>query len=202
VRGLDSTRTSLRVTYLPSVNILLPDEGLTVKVITATQCAHTRASNQFVIVYLVKITNYNYKLLIKFTTMKFKTFAFTHRPRNGVTDEDVRKISDYLKKVAEYHKVITEKLDDQRHVHSVFILKKESTRSNVSIQLSRLFPELDPEEKRVMLGGLRIWNDLDYLDYLDKDDDTEVIESNLPEAHYIEAFLPEKREKVTKHLAN
>ena len=85
---------------------------------------------------------------------KFKTFCFTHRPRSGVTDEDVQKLVAYIRKKAEYWYVITEKDDDERHIHSCFIMKKETKRCNIATELTRLFPTLDPDEKKVMLSGL------------------------------------------------
>lgn len=131
-------------------------------------------------------------------SQKFKTFAFTLRPRDGVTAAQIEKLCKYCKTHADWYKIITEKEDDARHIHAVWVLKKESTRTNVLVYMTRMFKTLSPEELSVMRNGLKVWYNADFLDYLDKDDDTVVIEENLPELSYLESLFPEKKDPVVK----
>ena len=126
------------------------------------------------------------------TPTKYLTWAFTLRPRDGVTDKQVEKMEKYLHNHAQYWKIITEKEGDQRHMHTAFVLKNPSSKSNVAVYLTRMYKDLDAEETAIMRQGLKIWYNKDFLDYLDKDDDTVVISSNLPEVSHLEAFFPPK----------
>lgn len=137
-------------------------------------------------------------------TQKFKTFAFTLRPRDGVTDVQIEKLCKYCRNHAQWYKVVTEKEDDARHIHAVWVLKEEQTRSHVLTYLQRMYKDLEADEMAVMRQGLKIWYNRDFLDYIDKDDNTVVIEENLPEIAYLEALFPPKPEGlvVKKALAN
>lgn len=123
-------------------------------------------------------------------TPKFRTFAFTLRPRTGVTDSQVESLCAYCKKRCQWYKIITEKKDDDRHVHAVWVLKAPATRSQVLTYLLRMYPDLDSEERSVMRQGLKIWYNRDFLDYMDKEDDTVVIEENLPEMYFLDSVFP------------
>lgn len=128
---------------------------------------------------------------------KLKTFAFTLNPRDGVTDEHLRKLEAYTRKHCEWYHVVTEKTGDQRHIHAGWILKNPSTRSNVSVYMKRMFDDLDPTEQRVMLQGLKVMYNEDFIkNYLDKDDDTVIVCSNLPEAGCLESYFPRKKAKL------
>ena len=125
---------------------------------------------------------------------KYKTFAFTLRPRDGVTDKQIEQICVYSRKNCEYYHVITEKTDDERHVHAAWVMKEPKARSNVATCLIRMFKELADDEKRVMQNGLKIMYNEDWLrKYMDKDDDTVVVTTNLPEAGYLESYFPKKK---------
>lgn len=125
---------------------------------------------------------------------KFKTFAFTLRPRNGVTDEHLRKIEAYTRKKCEWYHVVTEKTGSERHIHAGWVLKDPSTRSNVATYMNRMFQSLDPDEKKVMNSGLKIMYNEDFIrKYLDKDDDTVVVCSCLPERGYLESYFPPRK---------
>lgn len=125
---------------------------------------------------------------------KFKTFAFTHRPRDGVTDTDIQKLCKYCRKHADFYKVITEKTGGERHIHAAFILKNPQTRGTVRTYMQRMFKHLTAEELSVMVKGLKIWYSTEFLDYMNKQDDTVIIEENLPEIAYMEALFPKKPE--------
>ena len=121
---------------------------------------------------------------------KFQTFAFTLRPRDGVTDRQIEKFCTYLQRNADYYKVITEKTGNERHLHAAFVMKTPQTRSAVTVYLKRMYKDLDPDEMKVMLKGLKIWYNRDFLAYLDKGDNTVVIQENLPEAATLDALFP------------
>lgn len=122
---------------------------------------------------------------------KVKTFAITFRPLNGVDDNDVDKINAWIVKRSLYYHVITEKTGSERHVHAAMIFHTEVTRSQVTIQMKRLFPNLSTDEHKVFMKGIRVMYNEDFIKaYMDKSDDTVVISSNLPEAGTIEHYFP------------
>jgi len=124
---------------------------------------------------------------------KFKTFAFTLRPLDGVDDDHIKKMDKWVRKNCEFYHLISEKTGSSRHLHVAMYLKKENTRSNLGVLMSRLFNDLTPTERTVMLKGLKILYNNDWVtNYLDKDDDTVVIASNLPEKNYLESWYPKK----------
>lgn len=123
-------------------------------------------------------------------TDKFQTFAFTLRPRGGVTDAQIDKLCKYYRKHCDWYKVVTEKTGEERHVHSVMVMKTPCTRSHVLVYLTRMYKDLSAEEMIVLRNGLKIWYNRDFLDYIDKNDDTVVIEENLPEVSTIDALFP------------
>lgn len=123
----------------------------------------------------------------------FKTFAFTIRPKDGVSDEHVDKTVKWCRKHALYYHVVTEKTGCERHVHGGVILNKEKTKGDVCIMLCGLLKGLSAEEKTVLRRGVKIMYNWDFIDkYCDKDDDTVVIGSHLPEERHIEGYFPPK----------
>lgn len=125
----------------------------------------------------------------------YSTYAVTVRPRAGISDADISLFSKFVKKHCLFYYVITEKLDDERHVHSALVLKKPKTRSNLACALVRLFKHFDDDEKSVLQKGLKILYNYDFVqNYMNKGDDTVVIESNLPEASFLESYFPPKPE--------
>lgn len=121
----------------------------------------------------------------------FKTYAITIRPRSGISDQQIQKFSKWVKRNCEYYYVITEKTEDERHVHSALFLKTPKKRSNVSQCIVQLFKDLDPEEKSVLQKGIKILYSNSFIEsYMDKGDDTVVIERNLPEVSHLECFYP------------
>lgn len=123
----------------------------------------------------------------------YSTYAVTIRPRGGITDSDIALFSDWVKKACQYYYIITEKLGDERHVHSAVVLKKPKCRSNVATALVRLFKHYDAEERAVLQKGLKILYNYDFVqNYMNKDDDTVIIENNLPEASFLESYFPPK----------
>lgn len=128
----------------------------------------------------------------------YKTFAITIRPRDGATEDHDSIITTWLRKKCEYYYLVSEKLDADRHLHCGVFLKSPMTRSNFSNTVSRLFSSyLDTDEMRVFKRGVRIMYNFDFIqNYLDKDDDTEVILANLPEQGRLESFWPPSEEQA------
>lgn len=125
--------------------------------------------------------------------MSFTTFAITIRPLNGVTDQQIDSFSKFVKKHCTYYYIITEKTNDERHIHSALFFKIPKTRSNVCTYLVRLFKDLSAPEKAVLQQGVKILYSNDFIEkYMNKGDDTIVIERNLPEVSSLEAFYPPK----------
>jgi len=125
-------------------------------------------------------------------SLPIRAYAVTFRPRLGVTDSQVKTFCTWVKKHATYYYVITEKMEAERHIHAALFLKKATKRSPLTNTLSRLYPELSFEEKRVFLQGIKTMYNYDWLgNYLEKDDDTVVIERCLPERARLDAYFEE-----------
>lgn len=124
---------------------------------------------------------------------KYKTYALTLRPKDGVTDPQLEKLEEWIRKRSLYYHVITEKQGSERHAHAGMVLKVPVTRGNFGTLVKRLFSELDQAEQRVLLNGVKIMYNEDFIrNYLDKDDDTVVVCSCLPEAGHMESYFPPK----------
>lgn len=132
------------------------------------------------------------------TIDKFKTYAITIRPRSGVTDSDINKFTKWVKRQCEYYYVITEKTDDERHVHSALYLKSPKTRSNVSQCILQLFKHFEKDEKSVLQKGVKILYSNSFLtQYMNKGDNTVVIERNLPEVDVLDSYYPPKPQSIS-----
>jgi len=138
---------------------------------------------------------------------KFKTFAVTIRPRNGIDDDAVTVVTEWIRKRSQYYHVITEKTGSAKHIHAALYLRLEITKSNMNTLLCRLGKKigLDNEEITVMRQGLKILYSNDFVTtYLNKDDDTVVIATSLPEKQLLESWYPPKplplnKKKVQRH---
>lgn len=134
---------------------------------------------------------------------KYSSYALTIRPRNGITQEQIRSVCDWISKRSTYYHVVTEKLDHERHIHAGLFLRQPVTRSNMQTNLTRLGQSLglDSDEMKVLNAGLKIMYSADWIfNYLDKDDSTQVVLDNLPERHHIETYLPPPLEDVPSRV--
>lgn len=126
---------------------------------------------------------------------KFSTYAVTLRPRNGVTPSQVAAVSTWIKKRCTHYYIVTEKSDHEIHLHAALYLRVSVTRSNfvtVYVRLLKTF-ELDIEELSVARKGVRILYSNDFItNYLDKDDDTVVVATCLPEMALLNQYYPPK----------
>lgn len=139
---------------------------------------------------------------------KFKSYAITIRPRNGIDEDQLPLVTDWIKKRCSHYHIVTEKEGSARHLHAAMYLLTPVKRSNMTVVLGRLGKKIgmDAEEICVMNRGVRILYSNDFVtNYLDKDDDTVVIASCLPEMGSLNSFYPPKpvadvnQRKVAKH---
>lgn len=131
--------------------------------------------------------------------MKFSTYALTFRPKDGITDEQIDKLHEWIRKRSKYYHIVTEKTGSAKHLHAGLVLRVPVTRSNISVLLTRLFQGLNNEERRVWLNGIKIMYNKDFIDnYLEKDDDTVVIASSLPENGCLDSYFPPKPASVQR----
>lgn len=127
--------------------------------------------------------------------MKVKSFAVTLNPLNGVDDGMVKRFEKWVRSKCEFYHVVTEKEGSRKHIHAGLFLKKEYSRSDLCVTLIRLFKSLNDDEKRVFRSGIKVMYNIDFIrNYLDKDDDTVVICSCLPEASHLEGYFPKREE--------
>lgn len=129
---------------------------------------------------------------------KFHTFAVTIRPRDGITDKQIETFVLWCKKQCLYYHVITEKTDYERHVHAAVFFNLKKTRSNVCTMMKRLYKDLSSEEQKVLLRGIKVMYNKDFvMNYMNKDDDTVIIESVLPESNHMESYFPPPKPAVS-----
>lgn len=142
--------------------------------------------------------------------MSFKSFAVTHRPKNGISDEDIESFCVWVRKHCDYYYVGVEKEDTSRHIHAGLFLKREKPRGDIVKMLQNLWG-LQGVEKYVMSKGIKVQYDGNFIEnYIgnpDKDGDYHEIMSNLPEARHLEGYYPKKNtelqsKKRKRHLIN
>lgn len=132
-----------------------------------------------------------------------KTYAVTFRPKDGVSDSQIALFSTYVKRKCDYYYIVTEKELDERHIHAGLIYKKAVSRSNVTIELNRLFKNLSVEEKKVFTNGIKVMYNRDFIDkYMNKGDGTVIIEKNLPEKGLESYFPPPLVSRTESHALN
>lgn len=126
---------------------------------------------------------------------KYRAFAFTIRPKNGLT-EALR--DEFIKWVESKNGgfCVLEGEGTSLHMHGGMFLETETTKSNFNFQLQRHFEKhrSDEDSTRVQRGGTRIMYNMDFLDkYLDKDDSRLVYEK-IPDD--VEEYFPTQEEQA------
>lgn len=122
---------------------------------------------------------------------KFSSYAFTVRPRDGISDGDLQKFTTWAIKRSLHYYIVTEKTGHERHIHAGLIFRKELMRSNVCTLLKQLFKDWSVEEIRVLFNGVKVMYNNDFINkYMAKGDDTVVIAESLPEAGHLEKYFP------------
>ena len=135
---------------------------------------------------------------------KFRTFAITIRPRNGIDDDAIIVVTEWIRKRCTHYYIVTEKEGSAKHIHAALYLKVSVTRSQILTVLLRLGAkiDLDNDEIAVLRKGLRILYSNDFVEnYLSKDDNTEVVASCLPESSTLLSWYPPKPQPLTKKIA-
>lgn len=128
---------------------------------------------------------------------KYNAFAFTVRPRDGISDKRIAAYNEYCdKQVGSY--TCTEKLGKEKHLHGQVFFAQGVTRGYFVKALVRIFErtgEFDTRECSVLRAGVRIAYDNNFIEsYLQKEgDDTVVYNTNVPEN--TEGFYPTKEEQ-------
>lgn len=135
---------------------------------------------------------------------KYQSFMITYRPKGGVTDSEISVICKLLRKKSEYRYIITEKVDEERHVHAAVFYTEDdaSTHSSFNQKFKRkLYDNMSKGSIwNKAFVGKPMYNDSIITNYLDKDDDTVVIEKNLPEMKTINQYF-KNTEKFDKKIA-
>ncbi|AXQ65472.1 MAG: hypothetical protein [Circular genetic element sp.] len=129
------------------------------------------------------------------TAQKFSTYAITLRTRNGVDAVIISTALEWIKKRCEYFHVVTEKTGSACHIHAALYLKTTVTKCHMTTIWLRVLKklDLDSDELKVARKGVKILYSNDFIDnYLNKDDDTVVIESQLPEKASLIQYYPPK----------
>lgn len=140
----------------------------------------------------------------------FRSFAFTIRPRDGITDTTIAAYHKWFKKL-DYAFVVLEKEGHERHLHAQVWLTKPRAKGDIIKQADliclRTIPDwaADGSQKKVQRGGIRVaysdWH-LDYLSQNDlKIDSPNIILDNQPNNTY-EYYPTEEEQESVKQLAN
>lgn len=130
---------------------------------------------------------------------KYDAFAMTFRPRGGIKDEDVELISNNVMQRFPYYYVITEKENEERHVHAG-VFGNSQTLSHFNQIWSRLLKRKWSEEGslwRYAYKSSLIYDDK-WTEYMQKGDKTVIIEKNIPdkpEKYYASAKEKKERKK-------
>lgn len=124
---------------------------------------------------------------------RHKSWALTINPT--YLDEDMIKgVTAWIKRQCKYWHIITEKKDERRHIHAGCFWKDIGISRkylNQALKGLKCFEDCSSADKWQLGEGTKIMYNSDWLDkYMDKADDTVVINSNIPEKHHLEHFWP------------
>lgn len=130
---------------------------------------------------------------------KYKAFAFTIRPKEGLTDPLKEEFLNWVKK-KDGGFIVLEGEGTSLHMHGGMFLETETSKSNFNMQLQRHFERhrQDGDSTRVQRGGTRILYNMKFLtDYLSKED-SRVIYESVPEN--VDEYFPSdlEQEKAKK----
>ena len=135
--------------------------------------------------------------MVRAPDKKYHAFAFTVRPRNGISEDRIIAYNEYCDKQAGSY-TCTEKLGAERHLHGQVFFAQAVTRGYFVKALVRIFErtgEFDQRECSVLRAGVRIAYDNNFIEtYLQKDDDNTVVyNTNVPKE--TEGYYPTKEEQ-------
>ena len=109
---------------------------------------------------------------------KYNCYAFTIRPRDGIRDTDISVLSKRVLPLCSYYHIITEKKDEERHIHGCVILKTPKDVSYFNKRMKTFFSYLVDEDRaiwKVAYKGKPWYNEDWYVTYCAKDDDTVIL---------------------------
>lgn len=135
--------------------------------------------------------------------MEYKSYAFTVRPRDGLTPELERRLKVWLSK-QDYAFAVTEMEAEARHMHGQIFSNIARTKSSVQVSLERIQESCDPNwcpaSKKVLRRGVKIAYSNHFIDeYLNKSD-SKIIYNNPPEEES-EFYPSEEEQKKVKEQA-
>ena len=138
----------------------------------------------------------------------FRSFCITIRPRDGIKDNLVAKITSWLKK--QQHAVaVLEMENEARHLHAQIWSDNERHKNDITKQMKRfceaLVEDWDNAQTKVLRGGVKVAYSDWYLEYLLDNDDKEyndrVLVNNPPDK--TERFYPtEEEQERVKNVVN
>lgn len=126
----------------------------------------------------------------------YRSYAFTVRPRNGVSSDTEKELIKWLSK-QDYGYATIEMEDEARHMHGQVWYEAERARGNFHRGLSRIcertIDDWDPAQAKVLSKGTKIAYDDFYRSYLidaekKKDDVINCVYENIPDK--TQAFYP------------
>ena len=130
--------------------------------------------------------------------MKYKSYSITLRPKSGIIDDDITMVKKITLKYCKFYHIITEKEDDERHIHGAMYLQKSMTSSAFNQMFKRLlctsFEKRD-SVWRYAYSAHNMYNDDFVTKYLNKGDSTVTIMNKLPDLlerneYYADTVVP------------
>lgn len=125
---------------------------------------------------------------------KYKAFAFTIRPKQGLTENLKLEFLDWIKNKDGGFAVL-EGEGESLHMHGGIFLEVETTKSNFNMQLQRHFEKhkRDEDSIKVQRGGTRILYDMNFLNnYLNKQDSRTIYQA-IPDN--VDDYFPSQEEQ-------
>lgn len=131
----------------------------------------------------------------------YKAWAITVRPRNGISDERVSDYKDWIEKSPKIDGAygVLEKLAEERHLHLAVFFSEGRRKGDVNKQIERIFLKRPVEdgELKVLRSGTKIMYSDDFIkNYLDKNDETQVVINVVPQDTLAYYPTPEEQEAV------
>ena len=140
---------------------------------------------------------------------KYNTWAITIRPTNGITNEQIECVTNWIVKSCDYYHIVTEKDGWERHLHAALFLKRDDHKSNLNnriLSIPCLKDTLTGAEQVVMRKGTKIMYDWNWInkymnpkENLKRDPFHKDIDSFLPPVEQWEVIrdqrFPEKGDK-------
>ena len=97
---------------------------------------------------------------------KYNTWAITIRPTNGITNEQIECVTNWIVKTCDYYHIVTEKDGWERHLHAALFLKRDDHKSNLNnriLSIPCLKDTLTGAEQVVVRKGTKIMYDWNWI---------------------------------------